>query len=45
LVDKLVELNKPFETMFYPEKDHGIYGGKTRTHLYNMMTEFILKEL
>jgi dipeptidyl-peptidase-4 len=45
LAEKLIELNKPFSTMFYPEKDHGIYGGLTRTHLYNMMTEFILNEL
>lgn len=34
-----------FETMFYPNKNHGIYGGKTSLHLYNLMTEFILKNL
>lgn len=45
LVEKLISENRQFETMFYPEKDHGIYGGKTRLHLYNMMTNFILNNL
>jgi len=31
--------------MFYPEKNHGIFGGKTRLHLYQLMTEFILNNL
>jgi len=45
LVEKLISENKQFRTMYYPGKDHGIYGGKTRLHLFNMMTEFILEEL
>ncbi len=45
LAERLIAENKPFQTMFYPEKNHGIYGGKTRQHLYEMMTDFILKNL
>lgn len=45
LVSKLVDANVDFETMYYPNKDHGIYGGNTRNHLYRKMTNFILKNL
>jgi len=45
LVTKLIAENKPFQTMYYPEKNHGISGGKTRLHLYQLMTEFILGNL
>lgn len=45
LIDKLIELNKPFDSELYPNKNHGIYGGNTRIHLYTRMTEFILENL
>lgn len=45
MVDELIKNNKQFETMFYPEKDHGIFGGNTRIHLFNMITNFILNNL
>ncbi|MBI5727010.1 MAG: S9 family peptidase [Ignavibacteriales bacterium] len=45
LVEKLIAGNKQFRTMYYPEKEHSIYGGKTRQHLFTMITEFILSEL
>lgn len=45
LVDKLVEADVAFETMYYPNKDHGIYGGNTRNHLYKKMTNFVLENL
>ncbi len=41
----LIEKNIDFEQMFYPNKNHGIYGGLTRLHLYNKMTDFVLKNL
>lgn len=44
-VDKLVEADATFETMYYPNKDHGIYGGNTRNHLYKKMTNFVLNNL
>ncbi|MES2387372.1 MAG: S9 family peptidase [Bacteroidota bacterium] len=43
--DALIKANKQFETFYYPNRNHGIYGGNTRLHLYNMMTEFWLKNL
>lgn len=46
LVKKLVEHNKYFETMYYPNSNHGIYSGKnTRYHLFNKMTNFIVENL
>jgi len=41
----LMEKNVQFEQLFYPNKNHGIYGGLTRLHLYTKMTDFILKNL
>jgi dipeptidyl-peptidase-4 len=31
--------------MVYPDKNHGIFGGKTRLHLYTKMTQFLLENL
>jgi len=45
LSEKLVQDNKQFEMQFYMDKDHGIYGGNTRLHLYTRMTNFILDNL
>ena len=45
MVEALVQANKTFEWMIYPDKNHGIYGGNTRLHLYNKMTNFILTKL
>jgi dipeptidyl-peptidase-4 len=45
LITALVNANKQFEMQFYPNKNHSIYGGFTRFHLYTRMTEFILKNL
>lgn len=45
LINKLVHLNKEFEWLIYPDKNHGIYGGKTREQLYTKMTNYILEKL
>lgn len=45
MADALIKENKPFEMMIYPNRNHGIYGGNTRLHLYNLMTRFILEKL
>ena len=44
-VDALVKANKQFDMAFYPNKNHGIYGGVTRFHLYRKMTDFLLENL
>jgi dipeptidyl-peptidase-4 len=45
MVTALVKANKQFDSEFYPDKNHGIYGGNTRLHLYTKMTNFILNNL
>ena len=45
MITALVNANKQFEMFLYPNKNHGIYGGKTRLNLYTRMTDFILKNL
>lgn len=45
LVEALVQANKQFDWRIYPDKNHGIYGGNTRLHLYTLMTNFILENL
>jgi len=45
LVDSLVAHNKQFESFYYPNRNHGIYGGNTSLHLYKMMTSFVLENL
>ena len=45
MITALIKANKQFDLFIYPDKNHGIYGGKTRLHLYQKMTNFILDNL
>jgi dipeptidyl-peptidase-4 len=45
LTTALIKANKQFEQFFYPNKNHSIYGGNTRYHLYTLMTDFIFRKL
>ena len=45
MISALVNANKQFDLFIYPDKNHGIYGGNTRYHLYKKMTDFILENL
>ncbi len=45
MVEELIQAHKQFDWAIYPDKNHGIYGGNTRLHLYNLMTDFILEKL
>ena len=45
MVEALVQSNKQFDMFIYPDKNHGIYGGATRYHLYNKMTNYLLENL
>ncbi|MHA7055874.1 S9 family peptidase [Aquimarina sp. M1] len=45
LIEALVQKNKQFDWAIYPDKNHGIYGGNTRLHLYGKMTDFIKENL
>lgn len=45
MIEALVQANKQFDWAIYPDKNHGIYGGKTRIQLFNKMTNFIKEKL
>ncbi len=45
MISALVKADKQFNLFIYPDKNHGIYGGNTRYHLYKKMTDFILENL
>ncbi len=43
--NNLIANNKQFDTYFYPNRNHGIYGGNARLHLYQKMTDFLKLKL
>ncbi|MBK6929838.1 MAG: S9 family peptidase [Saprospirales bacterium] len=45
MTNRLIAADKPFDTMFYPNLDHGIRGGNARLHLYHLMTRFLDENL
>ena len=46
LVDKLIELNKTFSFMMYPDRSHSIdEKDNTKRHLYGLMTDFLLEKM
>lgn len=45
MVDALVAAGKDFDFFAYPNRNHGIYGGNTRLHLFDMMLDFLRENL
>ncbi|MEM1319911.1 MAG: S9 family peptidase [Bacteroidota bacterium] len=45
MANALISANKHFDTYFYPNRNHGIYGDNARRHLYTKMTNFLLENL
>lgn len=45
LANALVKNNIPFDFMIYPNKNHGIYGGYTRLHIYTKILKFVKENL
>lgn len=45
MVDALQQAGKQFDLMMYPGRNHGIYGGMTRLHLYTLITDYIADNL
>jgi dipeptidyl-peptidase-4 len=41
MMEALIQANKQFDSQIYPDKNHGIRGGKTSIQLYHKMTTFI----
>lgn len=45
MINALIKANKQFEFFIYPNRNHAIYGDNARNHLYNLMLNFVLKNL
>jgi len=45
LAAAMVKENVAFDFMIYPNKNHGIYGGKTRLHIYTKILKFVKENL
>lgn len=46
LINKMIELNKKFTMMAYPNRSHGIYEGKnTSLHLRELLTDYLMEHL
>lgn len=46
LVNKLIELGKPFDFMTYPDRTHGIFEGPgTTVHLYHLLARYLTEHL
>ena len=45
LINQALSLEKDVEWLIYPGKDHGIYGGGARKHLYQKMIEYFKRNL
>lgn len=43
--EHLVQLGKQFDMQVYTNRNHGIYSGNTRNHLYTRLTNFFLNNL
>ncbi len=45
MTEKMVAKNIDFDMAIYTNKNHGIYGGNTRLHLFNKLLDFTLNNL
>jgi dipeptidyl-peptidase-4 len=45
MANALIKANKQFDTYYYPNRNHGIYGDNARIHLFTKMTNFILENI
>jgi len=43
--EAMVQAGKQFDMHIYTNRNHSIYGGKTRLHLYTLMTNYVLEKL
>ncbi|MBV6443476.1 MAG: S9 family peptidase [Haliscomenobacteraceae bacterium CHB4] len=45
MINALIKANKQFETYYYPNRNHGIYGQNATRHLFTKLTAFVLEKL
>ena len=43
--EALVQADKQFEMQLYTNRNHSIYGGNTRMHLFTRISEFFIHNL
>ena len=43
--DALIQAGKQFDMHFYSDRNHSIYGGNTRLHLYEKMCDYLFRNL
>ena len=43
--EALVQANKQFDMHIYKDRNHSIYGGNTRYHLYTKMSNYLFENL
>ena len=44
-VEELIKADKDYQQLVYPNRNHGIYGGNTRNHLFRQCVKFLEQEL
>lgn len=45
LSERLVQANKKFDMMVYTNRNHSIYGGNTRIHLFTKIADFFIEKM
>ena len=45
MINALIQANKQFDTYYYPNRNHGIYGENATKHLFTKLTNFVLEKL
>ncbi len=45
MANALIKANKQFDTYYYPNRNHGIYGDNATIHLFTKMTNFIYEKI
>ena len=45
LQNALIKSGKQFQSFYYPNRNHGIYGDNATMHLFPKLTDFVLKNL
>lgn len=45
MINALIKANKQFETYYYPNRNHGIYGDNATMHLFTKITAFIQEKI
>lgn len=45
MTEALIKANKQFDTYYYPNRNHGIYGENATKHLFTKLTSFVMEKL